>query len=132
MAILQKIHKEYSDIYDVYYRYFQLLLGLNDLEHIPKSELQLLSFIAVHDNISNTTTRRDFLKKYGTTTYTLNNNVSNLCKKGYLIKELDKKVRLHPQFRIGNHKELNLQIKLYASNREEDKPGVQSASGESS
>ena len=118
MAILQKIHKEYEDIYELYYRYYQTLFVLSDT-HIPKSELQLLSFIAVHDNISNTTTRRDFLKRYNTTTYTLNNNVSNLCKKGYLVKEQDKKVRVNPQMRIGSHKEIILEIRLNERHREE-------------
>jgi len=118
VAILQKIHKTYQDVYELYLRYYQALFILNDI-HIPKSELQLLSFIAVHDNISNTTTRRDFLKRYDTTTYTLNNNVSNLCKKGYLVKEEDKKVRVNKSLRIGSHKEINLEIKLDEGNREE-------------
>lgn len=122
MAILQKIQKNYQDIYEIYYRYYRVLFELNDL-HVPKSEMQLLSFIAAHDNISNTTTRRNFLKRWKATEYTLANNVSNLRKKNYLVKEEDKKVRLHPQLRIGSHPEINLEIKLKIDegNREEDK-----------
>lgn len=119
MAILQKIHKTYEDIYELYLRYYQAFFALNDI-HVPKSELQLLSFIAVHDNISNTTTRRNFLNRYETTTYTLNNNVSNLCKKGYLVKEKDKKVRLTPSLKIGSHDKIYLQISLDARDREEN------------
>lgn len=115
-----KIHKSYEDIYDVYYRYFLILFSINGI-HLPKKELQLLSFIAVHDNISNTTTRRNFLSRYETTTYTLNNNVSNLCKKGYLVKEQDKKVRLNPKLRVQPTKQMVIQIQLDAADREETK-----------
>lgn len=119
MAILQKIHKTYSDVYEMYLRYYQVFFSLNDI-HVPKSELQLLSFVAVHDNISNTTTRRDFLNRYNTTQYTLNNNVSNLCKKGYLFKDKDKKVRVHPSIKIPSDNIIGLQITLDARNREEN------------
>lgn len=92
--------------------------------HLTKSELNLISFIAVHDNISNVKTRKDYIAKYDTTRHTLNNNISDLSKKGYLTKDTDKKVRLIPSLRIGKDEALKMHITLQTNTyNEEDRKG---------
>lgn len=117
-----ELHKELNDIYEMYLRFFSILMVMNN-RHLTKSELHLISFIAVHDNISNFTTRKDYLKKYNTTRHTLNNNISDLTKKGFLIKEKDKKVRLIPSLRIGKDDSIMVQMTLKQNINAEDREG---------
>jgi len=118
-----KLHKKYEDIYELYLRFFSILMTMNNI-HLTKSELNLISFIAVHDNISNIKTRKDYITKYETTRHTLNNNISDLSKKGYLTKDADKKVRLIPSLRIGKDEALKMHITLQTNNyNEEDRKG---------
>lgn len=93
MMLTQKIEKNYNDKYRVAYKYYSVLLLLNDI-HLSNKEIELLSFIAVNGTISNVTARRDFQELYKTDSQaTINNTVSKLKKMNLLIKR-DNKIRI--------------------------------------
>lgn len=110
MAFHQSINKIHEDVYVVAEMYYAILTRLNKI-NLSNRELELLSFTSVRGDISNYTSKNDFLKKYETTPATLNNTISSLKKKGLLTKE-DGKVRVIPalmfDFKGGILLKLNL------------------------
>lgn len=88
------LRKDCVDIYEKAQIYFRIALGAIGEDFSPK-ELQLLSFIAVRENILSTKARNDFKEMYDTTEATLNNTLVKLKKRGF-VEKIDGKNKVSP------------------------------------
>jgi len=86
MAFRKKLLKEKENPYDLALTYCTIILALEG-EHLPKKELELLAFTIVRGKINPFTTKNDFAQMYKSTLFSINNMISRLTRKGYLIKE---------------------------------------------
>jgi hypothetical protein len=90
----QKIKKTFAKPIDIATKYYSLLSLLNDL-YLTDREIQLIAHIAIKGTISTVPSKEEFIKTYKTSKDTLNNLVSKLSRRGFLIKK-NKMIRLHP------------------------------------
>lgn len=95
---------------DVPRMYFNVVSAINNLELKPM-DVNVLSFMAVHGNISDRSLRNEFCKQYKTKVDSINNVVSKLKKMGMIVKE-DRTIKLAPYFEFDYKKDLQLQIVL--------------------
>lgn len=109
--ILQKLKSDVENAYSMAERYYMILSALNDL-HLTEREVQLIAFTAVRGNMSYANIREDFCKKYNTSSPTINNIISQLKKKGIMVKE-GNKVKVNPVIVVNFQTEaLVLKIQL--------------------
>lgn len=81
---VQKIVKQYESEYEKAYVYFSIVSALSGLG-LQRKELELLSFVGVHKEVSLELLKSDFCSKYDTTENVLANLKSKLLKKGLVI-----------------------------------------------
>ena len=95
----QKIKKNFDKPYDVAVKYYALLSLLNNL-NLTDREIQLLAHIAIKGTISTVPSKTEFIKNHKTTLNTVNNLISALSKRGFLVKT-NKMIRLHPKISVN-------------------------------
>lgn len=115
MKIIQKLHKNVSDEFELAQKYYAILSDVNDLQ-LAKKEIQLIAFIAVRGNITEKNLREEFCRDYNTTVATINNMVSRLSKyenSRILIKDVkDKLTKVNPVIQLDFNSDIILQIEL--------------------
>lgn len=109
-VILQKLRKTEQDEFLIAEKYYSLLSSLNNL-HLTPRDIQLLAFTAIRGNISYSSNREEFCKKYGTTSPTINNIISKLKKINMLVKD-GSKVKVNALLILDFTKDITLQIAL--------------------
>lgn len=108
---LQKILKSYDTPFEVARKYYSILFELNDIK-LSGSELDLLSYSAVHGAISTLPIRDRFIKEFNVSIDSIYNIISKLKKLNILFKDKDKKIRINPAIVVDFSKDLVLAIKL--------------------
>ena len=109
-TIVQKIKRKENDEYLKAEKYYSLLSAINELK-LTKRELELLAFTAIKGNISYSSIREEFCKRYDTTSPTVNNMISRLKKIGVMVKD-GTKVKVNPVIVLDFSADLLLEIKL--------------------
>ena len=107
----QKWKKECGSRMEIAEKYYGMLSILNNLQ-LTEREIQLIAYSAIKGNISNANVRNEFCRIYKTSYPTISNMVSRLKKLGIVIKEENKKIRVHPRFVIDFSNDVILQISL--------------------
>jgi hypothetical protein len=108
--IVQKFLRKVEDDYAMAEKYYSLLSTVNDLK-LTTREVQLVAFTAIRGNISYSSIREDFCKKYDSTSPTINNIISKLKKIGVFVKD-GSKIKVNPVIILPFSNNLKLEIKI--------------------
>ncbi len=108
--IVQRLLIKVDDEYTLAERYYSLLSTINNLK-LTQREVQLVAFTAIRGNISYSTIREDFCKKFNSTSPTINNMISRLKKVRVLVKD-GTKVKVNPVILLDFKSHLTMEIKL--------------------
>lgn len=107
--IVQKFLRKVVDDYAMAEKYYSLLSTINDL-NLTTREIQLVAFTAIRGNISYSSIREDFCKKYNSTSPTINNIISKLKKIGVFVKD-GSKIKVNPVIILNFSNDITLEIK---------------------
>ena len=108
--IVQRFLRKVEDDYAMAEKYYALLSTVNNLK-LTTREVQLVAFTAIHGNISYSSIREDFCKKYNSTSPTINNIISKLKKMGVFVKD-GTKIKVNPVIILPFSNNITLEIKL--------------------
>ncbi len=108
--IVQKFLRKVGDEYAMAEKYYSMLSTINDL-HLTTREIQLVAFTAIHGNISYSSIREDFCKKYNSTSPTINNIISKLKKIGVFVKD-GTKIKVNPVIILPFSNNITLELKI--------------------
>ncbi len=92
-----KVSRKESTPFDIAKRYYSLVSSIGDFNWTER-EIQLIAFTAIKGNISYKDVKEEFCTLYKSSFATINNIVSKLKHKQFLIKD-GSKVRVHPSLR---------------------------------
>ena len=109
-VIVQTLLRRVEDDYAMAEKYYSLLSTINDLRLTPR-EIQLIAFTAVNGNISYSSIREEFCKKYNSTSPTINNMISKLKKVKVFVKD-GTKVKVNPVILLNFKDNIKLEIKV--------------------
>ena len=109
-VIIQKFLRKVEDDYSMAEKYYSMLSTINDLS-LTKREVQLVAFTAIHGNISYSSIREDFCKKYNSTSPTINNIISKLKKIGVFVKD-GTKIKVNPVIILPFSSDITLELKI--------------------
>jgi hypothetical protein len=109
-VILQSLLLKKGDDYATAETYYSILSTINNLK-LTQREIQLVAFTAIRGNISYSTVREDFCKKFNSTSPTINNMISKLKKLHVLVKD-GTKVKVNPVILLNFKNDITLEIKI--------------------
>ena len=109
-VIVQKLLRRVDDDYAMAEKYYSLLSTINDLR-LTTREIQLIAFTAVNGNISYSSIREEFCKKFKSTPPTINNMISKLKKVKVFVKD-GSKVKVNPVILLNFKEDIKLEIKV--------------------
>lgn len=107
--IVQKFLRRVEDDYAMAEKYYSILSTINDL-HLTTREIQLVAFTAIRGNISYSSIREDFCKRYNSTSPTINNIISKLKKISVFVKD-GSKIKVNPVIVLNFNNNVTLEIK---------------------
>ena len=110
MSVVQNLKYVCGDKYFLAERYYAILSAANDLK-LTQREIQLIAYTAIHGNMSYSSYREEFCKKYNTTSPTINNIISKLKRLGILVKDKGK-IKVLPILILKFTEDIQLNIKL--------------------
>jgi hypothetical protein len=87
-----------------------MLSTINDLK-LTTREIQLVAFTAIRGNISYSSIREDFCKKYNSTSPTINNIISKLKRIGVFVKD-GTKIKVNPVILLPFNENITLELKM--------------------
>lgn len=108
--IVQKFLRKVEDSYAMAEKYYSVLSTINNLR-LTQREVQLVAFTAIRGNISYSSIREDFCKKYNSTNPTINNIISKLKKIGVFVKD-GSKIKVNPVIILDFSNNIILEIKM--------------------
>lgn len=108
--IVQRFLRKVDDEYGMAEKYYSMLSTINDLK-LTQREIQLIAFTAIRGNISYSSIREDFCKKYNSTSPTINNIISKLKKIGVFVKD-GTKIKVNPVIILNFKNNITLEIKM--------------------
>ena len=108
--IVQKFLRKVEDNYAMAEKYYSMLSTINDLK-LTQREIQLIAFTAIHGNISYSSIREDFCKKYNSTSPTINNIISKLKRIGVFVKD-GTKIKVNPVIILPFDGNITLELKM--------------------
>ena len=114
-VIVQTLLRRVEDDYAMAEKYYSLLSTVNDLK-LTTREIQLIAFAAVNGNISYSSIREEFCKKFNSTSPTINNMISKLKKVRVLVKD-GSKVKVNPLILLNFKDNIKLEIKIEHNER---------------
>jgi hypothetical protein len=109
-VIVQKFLRKVEDDYSMAEKYYSILSTINDLK-LTQREIQLVAFTAIRGNISYSSIREDFCKKYNSTSPTINNIISKLKKIGVFIKD-GSKIKVNSVIILPFSSNVTLEMKI--------------------
>jgi hypothetical protein len=109
-VIIQRLKRTIDDNYTMAEKYYSILSTVNNL-NLTQREIQLVAFTAIHGNISYSSIREEFCKKYNSTSPTINNIISKLKKIGVLIKD-GTKIKVNPVIVLNFNNDIKLEISI--------------------
>jgi hypothetical protein len=114
-VIVQTLLRRVDDDYAMAEKYYSLLSTVNDLR-LTTREIQLIAFTAVNGNISYSSIREEFCKKFNSTSPTINNMISKLKKVKVFVKD-GSKVKVNPLILLNFKDNIKLEIKVEHNER---------------
>lgn len=108
--LIQTLLVKVDDEYVMAEKYYTILSAINNLK-LTQREIQLIAFTAIRGNISYSTIREDFCKKFNSTSPTINNIISKLKKLKVLVKD-GTKIKVNPVILLPFKNNVTLEIKL--------------------
>ena len=108
--IVQKFLRKIEDNYAMAEKYYSVLSTINNLK-LTQREIQLVAFTAIRGNISYSSIREDFCKKYNSTSPTINNIISKLKRIGVFVKD-GSKIKVNPVIILNFSNDVTLEIKM--------------------
>lgn len=108
--IVQKFLRKVEDNYAMAEKYYSMLSTINDLK-LTQREIQLVAFTAIRGNISYSSIREDFCKKYNSTSPTINNIISKLKRIGVFVKD-GTKIKVNPVIILPFDENITLELKM--------------------
>lgn len=108
--IVQRFVMNIEDNYNMAEKYYSVLSTINNLK-LTEREVQLVAFTAIHGNISYSSIKEDFCKRYNSTSPTINNIISKLKKIGVFIKD-GNKTKVNPVIILPFSDDITLEIKM--------------------
>lgn len=108
--IVQKFLRKVEDNYAMAEKYYSVLSTINNLK-LTQREVQLVAFTAIRGNISYSSIREDFCKKYNSTSPTINNIISKLKRIGVFVKD-GSKIKVNPVIILNFSNNVTLEIKM--------------------
>jgi hypothetical protein len=108
--IVQKFLRKIEDNYAMAEKYYSVLSTINNLK-LTQREVQLVAFTAIRGNISYSSIREDFCKKYNSTSPTINNIISKLKRIGVFVKD-GSKIKVNPVIILNFSNDVTLEIKM--------------------
>lgn len=108
--IVQKFLSKIEDNYAMAEKYYSVLSTINGLK-LTQREIQLVAFTAIRGNISYSSIREDFCKKYNSTSPTINNIISKLKRIGVFVKD-GSKIKVNPVIILNFSNDITLEIKM--------------------
>ena len=108
--IVQKFLRKIEDNYAMAEKYYSVLSTINNLK-LTQREVQLVAFTAIRGNISYSSIREDFCKKYNSTSPTINNIISKLKKIGVFVKD-GSKIKVNPVIILNFSNDITLEVKM--------------------
>jgi queuine/archaeosine tRNA-ribosyltransferase len=108
--IVQKFLRKIEDNYAMAEKYYSVLSTINNLK-LTTREIQLVAFTAIRGNISYSSIREDFCKKYNSTSPTINNIISKLKRIGVFVKD-GSKIKVNPVIILNFSNDITLEIKM--------------------
>ena len=103
----QRIEKKFNTDFEVAKRYYNIILGLNDV-HVTKSEMNLIAFSAVKETISTPSIKQEFCEQFDVPPGSIYNMICKLRKLGVLVRDNDNKIRVNPAIRPDFSKGLDM------------------------
>lgn len=113
--ILQKLKYPIESPLQMAENYFSVISVLNNLK-LARREIQLLAFTAVRGNIASETSKRDFVKQYGSSLATVGNIMSKLSKSKLLVKK-DRVISVNKALMLDFDEDIVLGITLEYVNK---------------
>lgn len=110
MITTLRIKKEYENSYDLGIKWFGIISLLNDFKWTPL-EIRVLVFTALKGDISSGGRRKLFCETFKSTKLSLNNIVSELHKKSFLVR-VEGKLKIHPQLLIDFDNDFSIRLNL--------------------
>ena len=108
--IVQKFLRKIEDNYAMAEKYYSVLSTINNLK-LTQREVQLVAFTAIRGNISYSSIREDFCKKYNSTSPTINNIISKLKRIGVFVKD-GSKIKVNPVIILNFSNDIILEVKM--------------------
>jgi hypothetical protein len=108
--IVQKFLRKIEDNYAMAEKYYSVLSTINNLK-LTQREVQLVAFTAIRGNISYSSIREDFCKKYNSTSPTINNIISKLKRIGVFVKD-GSKIKVNPVIILNFSNDITLEVKM--------------------
>ena len=108
--IIQKFLRKVEDNYAMAEKYYSVLSTINNLK-LTQREVQLVAFTAIRGNISYSSIREDFCKKYNSTSPTINNIISKLKRIGVFVKD-GSKIKVNPVIILNFSNDITLEVKM--------------------
>jgi hypothetical protein len=99
-----------EDNYAMAEKYYSVLSTINNLK-LTQREVQLVAFTAIRGNISYSSIREDFCKKYNSTSPTINNIISKLKRIGVFVKD-GSKIKVNPVIILNFSNDITLEVKM--------------------
>lgn len=109
-VIVQKFLRRVDDEFAMAEKYYSILSTINDLK-LTQREIQLVAFTAIRGNISYSSIREDFCKKYNSTSPTINNIISKLKKIGVFVKD-GSKIKVNSVIILPFSNNITLEMKI--------------------
>ena len=109
-VIVQKFLRKVEDDYAMAEKYYSILSTINDLK-LTQREVQLVAFTAIRGNISYSSIREDFCKKYNSTSPTINNIISKLKRIGVFVKD-GSKIKVNSVIILPFSNNITLEMKI--------------------
>ena len=108
--IVQKFLRKIEDNYAMAEKYYSVLSTINNLK-LTQREVQLVAFTAIRGNISYSSIREDFCKKYNSTSPTINHIISKLKRIGVFVKD-GSKIKVNPVIILNFSNDVTVEIKM--------------------
>lgn len=114
-GILQKVKKEYNNRIDIAKAYYHILFKLNGIP-VSNMELELVCHCAVYGTISYSTSRDEFMKKFGVPKASIYNMISKLQRRKIFMK-IDGLTKVNPAIMLDFSKPF-IKMELIMINKE--------------
>lgn len=110
VVIHQTLLLKVEDEYQMAEKYYSILSTVNNLK-LTTRQIQLVAFTAIRGNISYSTIKEDFCKKFNSSSATINNMIGDLRKMKVFVKD-GSKIKVNPVILLNFKNNMKIDIKI--------------------